>query len=151
MSNRRLKLWNQDPKCHWCHVQTRIYPLKLGESPTSDFATIDHIYSRLDPRRKDNHSDCVLSCLKCNIDRNKRELSLMAKVFRDNHPDAPKTLVEVSLGKELPAPIKKEMNFLDKNFTLNFNFKTIVFCLILILVAYGYERLAITLLVINLL
>jgi hypothetical protein len=35
----------------------------------SDVATVDHLYSRLHPLRRDHRNECVLACYQCNMQR----------------------------------------------------------------------------------
>lgn len=63
----RRSLWKSNPICHWCGEKTQI--LMAG---ADDYATLDHLYPRGDPRRGANEWDVskiVLACLKCNLAR----------------------------------------------------------------------------------
>jgi hypothetical protein len=68
IARRRLRLWCQDPHCHWCGVETLIPP--VGYSPKRDNdATLDHLFERLiDGKRDTSFSGqrTVLACRKCN-------------------------------------------------------------------------------------
>jgi hypothetical protein len=90
-SNKRLRrrlqrLWEEDPHCHWCGKLTYMVLYPPGEEfmlkkQTSQMATIDHIYSRLHPKRLEaprgeRHEDLsrtVLACFQCNQERSRRE------------------------------------------------------------------------------
>ena len=69
---RRNRLFKEDPKCYHCGCDL-IKPEDVDASPNS--ATLDHIYSKPDPRRLDpdyiNYT--VLSCYKCNQVRGMRD------------------------------------------------------------------------------
>lgn len=69
---RRLKLWTENPHCHWCGKLTVI---TIKRRP--DQATLDHLKHRLDPdRREFNRTSLfctVLSCLQCNSARGERD------------------------------------------------------------------------------
>lgn len=72
-----MKLWINDPHCYWCGVET-INPIGPQNGVlTADSATIDHIYSRLDPRRREPHhygeTRTVLSCYACNHERGREQ------------------------------------------------------------------------------
>lgn len=69
------RFWDENPNCHWCGVLTIIMPQHLKKhGPVPDnAATIDHLFSRLDPRRFRSHMTMerrhVLACRKCNNQR----------------------------------------------------------------------------------
>jgi 5-methylcytosine-specific restriction endonuclease McrA len=68
-SRRRRKhreaLWRKDPRCFWCGKLT-----VLTEAKQRNAATIDHLYSRLHPKRENNGLiNTVLACRACNIQR----------------------------------------------------------------------------------
>lgn len=64
----RLKLWIENPRCHWRGVDTNIEHSAPTLHPAD--ATLDHIYHRGDPRRRVNlpkgEADVVLACSHCN-------------------------------------------------------------------------------------
>lgn len=69
---RRRELWEQDPHCHWCGVETKLYHKFSGGRTEPDQATLDHLYTRLDPLRyRHDHARqvFVLACYKCNWER----------------------------------------------------------------------------------
>jgi|2_EtaG_2_1085320.scaffolds.fasta_scaffold12574_5 hypothetical protein len=72
---RRLNLWDTDPSCYWCGIETVMPPDGIssrGDIPDNE-ATIDHLRTKFDSTRLDpNHSNeerTVLSCRKCNWER----------------------------------------------------------------------------------
>jgi hypothetical protein len=78
---RLRRLWKKDPKCHWCGEPTFLIlipegvELKIGKQHPK-MATIDHLYSRYDPERKerfDGEPQTVLACHACNDRRNEEE------------------------------------------------------------------------------
>lgn len=74
--HRRERLWNKDPRCFWCGVVTKPTN-KHGGKQENDMATLDHVYSRLDPKRKQNLNlevKTVLSCYLCNQKRGKEAM-----------------------------------------------------------------------------
>ena len=78
ISNKKRKeqLYKQSPYCHWCGKKTIIYARRSGGSIPYDAATLDHLYSRYDPRRGNlppHTESIVLSCYKCNNDRAREE------------------------------------------------------------------------------
>lgn len=56
-----------------------IYDIKNGETVPDDCATLEHIYSRLNPLRyrllKKGVQRLTLLCLKCNRENNEKEVS----------------------------------------------------------------------------
>lgn len=76
MSPRRklkLRLWEEDPHCHWCGIITNPNPLKHNAVT----ATVDHIYSNYDLRRRVS-SRVVLACSKCNNFRSEQETNQLS-------------------------------------------------------------------------
>ena len=84
MSNRadKLRLWNINPHCHWCGCLTVLTNHNTGGLEDSD-ATVDHLYSRFDPRRwvkrKPGEQHKVLACYKCNQQRSIDEHTKLAR------------------------------------------------------------------------
>ena len=68
-SSRRRKLYEQQPNCHWCGKPTVYSRMTSGGDAGPDEATIDHIYSRRDPRRASNPGAFVIAHSKCNEKR----------------------------------------------------------------------------------
>lgn len=83
LKHRLRRLWEKDPRCHWCGKPTFL----ILTPPGVDFnigkqhpkmATIDHLRSRYDSTRKerspeDNEPRTVLACHACNDKRNEEE------------------------------------------------------------------------------
>jgi hypothetical protein len=64
---RRRQLWKRDPRCFWCGRKTDI-----TTANNSDSATMEHIYHKHHPRRRDTRKvlpSTVLACAKCNHER----------------------------------------------------------------------------------
>jgi CRISPR/Cas system Type II protein with McrA/HNH and RuvC-like nuclease domain len=64
---RRRQLWKQDPHCFWCGRETDITTANAEDS-----ATVEHIYPRNHPRRRDTRKvlpSTVLACARCNHER----------------------------------------------------------------------------------
>jgi hypothetical protein len=86
MSNRqfKLKLWQNDPKCHWCHRETKLLniPEIQGEADPL-MATLDHLRSRYFLERfvkpKDGERTKVLACYECNSRRAREETASLTK------------------------------------------------------------------------
>lgn len=74
IKERRQKLIAKGLGCHWCGRPVKEYENK-GSNPPDDQATIDHLFDKYNPHRKTpNHNQerrWVLSCYRCNNDRNK--------------------------------------------------------------------------------
>jgi len=76
---RIMSLWRQNSCCHWCGCQTIVVfrPPKIFGLPLLKFqpvpfeATIDHLYSRFDGRRRQTWGEetTVLACWRCNNQR----------------------------------------------------------------------------------
>lgn len=66
----RESLYRRNPHCYWCGMAT----VFLREKPIrdADTATVDHLYSKLHPRRKTDRR-IVLACYGCNNERSKAE------------------------------------------------------------------------------
>ncbi len=123
MSNRALKekLWNENPRCHWCGRLTALTNLASGILPL-DAATIDHLYSRYNfqrwVRRKPGEIRQVLACYECNQRRSieetsslpKEELHLRSQGFtlnpKGNKPKIIKTLDNIE-------EVKKQLTFFN--------------------------------------
>ena len=59
----KRKLFNLHPYCYWC--KQRLYYPSAGGKLLSHAATLDHIYTKRDERRKSNDK-VVLCCYLCN-------------------------------------------------------------------------------------
>lgn len=67
-------MWRRDPRCYWCGRPTVIHEEVCGKKIPANAATIDHLWSRLDPRRKPGKpGPKVLACFKCNHRRGAAE------------------------------------------------------------------------------
>jgi hypothetical protein len=68
-----------NPHCFWCGKLMRLVELPRGGPMPSDAATIDHLYSRLHPRRLmfSGEPRRVLACSKCNNDRSREETKII--------------------------------------------------------------------------
>jgi 5-methylcytosine-specific restriction endonuclease McrA len=65
---RRAVMWWRDPCCFWCGRVTRLTKPQGDHSA----ATVDHVYPRGHPRRRDPRKHLpsfVLACAKCNHER----------------------------------------------------------------------------------
>jgi hypothetical protein len=76
---RKIRLWNQDPHCHWCGCLTELIcdpEIKPGQV-NPKMATVDHLRTKYDPNRWTNNNGkeerTVLACFKCNNDRAAKE------------------------------------------------------------------------------
>jgi hypothetical protein len=75
LQRRRAILMSHHPFCHWCEKKLIYFKMEGGGKLPSDFATIDHINSRLmypDGRPKIGRR--VLSCPECNQGRANEEM-----------------------------------------------------------------------------
>ena len=77
LKRRRKILWEQDPRCRNCGVETELPPPEGrddGSKPPEYEATIQHIHSRLSLERgkaRAGEEVTTLFCWKCNNDDNK--------------------------------------------------------------------------------
>jgi hypothetical protein len=81
---RKQQLMSKNPYCYWCGQKLVYFDNNGGRVP-DNFATIDHLYSKLDGRRFDPKMKCktlVLSCFKCNQERGKKEDAELGKLER---------------------------------------------------------------------
>lgn len=82
----RKKLWKHEPHCKYCGQLTRL-PENLGFKKgkkvkyPDDMATLDHVYSRLNPKREEGYNKYIfnLSCNLCNNYREKIESDNLSK------------------------------------------------------------------------
>jgi hypothetical protein len=79
----RITLWNRDCHCYWCKRETFLFSpadwANKHKRPHRSLATIDHILSRRMADSKEEHrsrANIVISCYKCNQDRNNEECKL---------------------------------------------------------------------------
>lgn len=104
--NLRDQMWERNPHCHWCGIETVRPPkgnMPKGE-PDMRMATLDHLRSRRwsgnGKRTRDEQLASVLACYRCNFQRNNaeqkgRSIRVGDLVF---HPDG---TVEGSCGTTL--------------------------------------------------
>ena len=76
----KIRLWEKDPHCYYCGVLTILPPAGIIKSSSDpNLATIDHVYSKFNLMRwvksegEDKKNRYVLSCQKCNNERQRRE------------------------------------------------------------------------------
>src|SRR5689334_267261 len=91
--NRRHKLFMQEPRCHWCGELTEYHEMPGGGKPGPNEATIDHIYSKRDPRRELFPGKWVNAHNRCNLKRAEIENKAADKLW--------KTLAPFLLGDKL--------------------------------------------------
>src|ERR1700722_2505309 len=75
----RKRLFNLNPRCHWCGKLT-IFVEGNGICLPDNAATVDHIVSRLMATSKAHHrsaANIVLACYKCNTNRADEEHTLL--------------------------------------------------------------------------
>lgn len=72
---RRANLMQEDPHCVWCGCEVVYWEDNAGLTLPPNFATIDHLYSRLTPGGRPIKGETVLACLTCNQERCYRELA----------------------------------------------------------------------------
>ena len=75
-------------RCFWCECELVKYPLEKGETLPHNYATIDHLYSKLHPLRKTyptGERRLVLSCHKCNDERNELEIERIISYGQNNN------------------------------------------------------------------
>lgn len=84
MQWQRRRMWEYDPRCHWCGVVTVLpKPGPPKGPPNPRLATIDHLRPRHHPGRREptNGKEFrrVLACWKCNNERDRREHEAMPR------------------------------------------------------------------------
>lgn len=84
--NRRQKLYKQDPRCFWCGELTEYHDMPGGGKPGPEEATIDHLYSRRDPRRELFPGKWVNAHNKCNLKRAEIENKAADKLWKSLAP-----------------------------------------------------------------
>lgn len=63
----KLKLWVKDPHCHYCGIETILsHDMPQGVTYVPNMATVDHVYSKLNPLRDRVQQKFVLACNLCN-------------------------------------------------------------------------------------
>lgn len=91
---RRVRLWQLNPRCRWCGVETVLVTVSQAELPDrklpANAATIDHLRTKLKPeyraicpssmpRHRRQEPRTVLACYKCNQQRNKQQMTDLRK------------------------------------------------------------------------
>jgi hypothetical protein len=75
-------LWQVNPYCYYCNCLTVLTNIQSGIIP-DNAATIEHLISRLDPKRwtKRNSGEVrkVLACWKCNREQSYKEMARLTK------------------------------------------------------------------------
>lgn len=73
--------WTYRGVCHWCGIECVLPKHCRGIKPLpKNMATLDHLYSRLNPERtSQNRKEVVLSCIKCNKGRAIQETKVTFK------------------------------------------------------------------------
>jgi len=70
VKKRRKNLMRVNPHCYWCGVEV-VDGLRKGGTIPDNFATVDHLFDRVfDIHRRWNPFSLVLSCYRCNFQRN---------------------------------------------------------------------------------
>lgn len=86
-----LRLYEADPHCHWCGIETVLPPAEGGYPNRGKMrmATRDHLVSKIlgDPLARG--SEIVLACHRCNLDRAYAEAKEVDPevMRRRSHPD----------------------------------------------------------------
>ena len=110
----RIRLWENDPRCHWCEKIT-VNPYRLrdggetydegrGNAP-HNLATVDHVYPRIDRKLKiikrlNQRNPLVLACFECNQRRNVEQLTeLRDEILKNGGPILPGGLLGDNLEK----------------------------------------------------
>ena len=83
----KLKLYKENPYCHWCGCLTTLTNIKhIKGQPNPTMATVDHVLSKFDVRRWVEHKPGeirkVLACFKCNNQRSADEQARLGKEER---------------------------------------------------------------------
>lgn len=81
---RKLRLYLDDPHCHWCGKKVVIVVPGDGVKQPHNLATIDHIVHKLDPKREVKYNRLqeftVLSCHQCNQERGRNDFQRFKKL-----------------------------------------------------------------------
>lgn len=80
----RVRLFRADPHCFWCGVEVQLERMVVQRKDNlSTLATVDHLYSRWHPERKERHTSQesgvlhVLACHDCNQERAAAETQMI--------------------------------------------------------------------------
>lgn len=95
--SKRALLFAKDPRCFWCGRVTVLQTTKPIRN--DNIGTIDHLYSRLHPKRKEHPLLVVLACFGCNMARSHAENSGVS--FMPQRAD------RVALAREVCATLAK--------------------------------------------
>jgi hypothetical protein len=71
VKRRREQLMRYDPHCHWCGCEVVYFEPQRRQKVPDNFATIDHVYSRMAGRPLQGR--WVLACSRCNQERGQAE------------------------------------------------------------------------------
>lgn len=115
IKRQRLRMWKEDPRCRFCGQVTVLPPDKRKQKAQDNWATIEHLRSRLDPNRgekpKQGEVRRVLCCWRCNNDRNNQELIEKIDIQRQRsnkniHPEPPFVSILKKAYRESGLPEK---------------------------------------------
>lgn len=90
LRRQRYLMWKKDPRCYWCGIRTippswfETMKPDLRQKLRDKMATIDHLRPRHHPARGEPANGDVrrvLSCHKCNNDRDRIELSRLPREY----------------------------------------------------------------------
>lgn len=106
----RQQFMDANPHCHWCGQEVvYFYAITMTKMP-GNFATIDHLYDRFDPRRYRAYSDLedlVLACNSCNLKRGKKRTEMISPEDREKRrqlattrPSGTPRVMWLGIGKE---------------------------------------------------
>ena len=84
--NRKVRqfLFKKDPHCIYCGIETKEYEewyvsQQKGFKIPDDLATLEHLYDKLDPKKRyeiyPDHSDKAIACHRCNQRRGKERVN----------------------------------------------------------------------------
>lgn len=85
-------IYEISPICFWCGIKTYLWEDRIEKQSRPQKATIDHLYSKTDKRRKwfqnkKISSPILLCCYKCNHNRNHRTVELFSKKKQPKEPN----------------------------------------------------------------
>jgi len=95
-TSQRVRLFNEDPHCFWCGCITT---LNTTNPRLPTLATVEHLYSRQHPARRDKKHLKVLACFSCNQRRNNCE--------HKGIPFTPKLPERLQVAQQTWAPIDR--------------------------------------------
>jgi len=121
----KLRLYNENPHCHWCGCLTILTNEAHIKMPDPKMATVDHLISRYDPRRwlhtAANEQRKVLACFECNQRRQKEETDQLSK----EEILARSRGVLFKPNKSLPSPVRTleqlQKLYAEQGFALDIN------------------------------